>query len=281
VIEAIRTLTAWDASSLEERQQVVAAILQRLEPSTRFLGWERHVLGDEAHTTALFAQGMRRLALLPGYIGELGYDPARHHIPARVEDEWMQQPKWLRHTFPDFLARYLTPLRSVTLAPFLIETTAAPLAMLLRQHPSGRGTIVGKGPTHGELLATIRAQGFRYPTDDEWEYACSGGSRAFFRWGDAWPPIPYASLRRRGLDDWREDTLPNAFGLLIGQDPTALEVCMELDQLRGGDGGGWSQFNCPTLEWLGFATSKRSLESPIDGSSTYALRRVVPLEGVV
>jgi hypothetical protein len=230
---------------------------------------------------AIFTRDMRRLTLLPGYIGELGYNPARHAMPAHLAGEWWEYRNPRDASFDDFLGRVLTPLRRVALAPFLIETTAAPLAPMHPDPGVPEVMQIERPPKHAALLAELMGQGFRYPTVDEWEYACSGGSRALFRWGDIWPPIRRFPVRMREPDDWREDTLPNAFGLAIGLDPQELEFCMEPGELKGGDGGWSSQTNSPDLEWLGFATSTRSLPAEVDNWYDPYLRRVVPLDRVL
>jgi hypothetical protein len=276
-MEALRTLEAWDASSREERQDVVEAILQLLGPVIRFVVWERHALGDQVHDTAVFARNARRYALLPGYVGELGCDPARHHLPERLTADWREygHPDG---SFADYLGRRLTSHRRVALAPFLVETTAAPLAPRKRH---SWGVEVFDAPRQPDLLTKLIGQGYRYPTVDEWEYACSGGSRAFFRWGDTWPSNAWSPIDLRGVDDWRDDTRPNAFGLLIGQDSQALEFCMEPGEYRGGDGVAASQVDSSYLAWLGFATSYRpQLKHPDAWYDPY-LRRVVPLDGLL
>src|SRR5262249_55619023 len=154
-IEAIQTLEAWDASSLEEQMQIIAVIAGKLEPALRLLGWERHVLGDQAHTIALFAHGTRRLALLPGYVGDLGDDPARHQVPDHVEDAWRQHRDPRHATFADCLSFWHTPLRQVRLAPFLIETTAALVARRVPGPNNGWAMKVQHPPKHAVLLAEL------------------------------------------------------------------------------------------------------------------------------
>ena len=36
----------------------------------------------------------------------------------------------------------------------------------------------------------ISRWGFRFPTSNEWEYACAAGSRSLFRWGNDTPNFP-------------------------------------------------------------------------------------------
>ncbi len=86
----------------------------------------------------------------------------------------------------------MTPLRHVTIQPFLLEVLATPLAPSPifdeTVGPSGGWTRTITPISYDETLLRISKQGFRFPTSDEWEYACAAGSRALFRWGNMTPP---------------------------------------------------------------------------------------------
>src|SRR5262249_32676192 len=81
---------------------------------------------------------------------------------------------------------------------------------------------------------------YRFPTPDEWEYACAAGARTLWRWGDVCPPIPLHTriMRTRAIPlQWDLHLRPNAFGLRIGDDSYCIEFTTEPGVLCGGDGG--------------------------------------------
>lgn len=176
-----------------------------------------------------------KYALLPGYEGKLGVDTGQL---GRVENVLglpaFDSSVQAQRTGP-IPARDLTPERQVVLRPFLVGTNAQPLTVKERQPD---GTLRMTGPVwRAQVLDRLKEQGSRFPTNDEWEYACSGGARTLFRWGDEWPSIDWTPAERRGDVEWRDDLQPNAFGVEIAQNPWHLEYCAEPNILRGGDGG--------------------------------------------
>ncbi len=140
----------------------------------------------------------------------------------------------------DYIQEFLTPLRRVRIAPFLLEV-AATFAGIRHLEPGdpnfdpsmadqmlpgiGGGMRFVEGRriqyrrdrdgtlrvweerriTHAEILAAMAPGGFRLSASDEWEYACGAGSRTLFRWGDHSP----AEFYHTGLSvfsgaEWRE-----------------------------------------------------------------------------
>jgi hypothetical protein len=148
----------------------------------------------------------------------------------------------------------LTPLRSVSLPPFILEVSPTPLEKIVQQ-PDGTRMLLDP-IERSEVVASVAKEGFGLSTSDEWEYACSRGSRTFFRRGNEWPPIRWTPATLRGADARNEDLKGNAFGLVIGQDPWSLEYCAEPGVVRGGDGGAASHSEAGLYaEWLALATS--------------------------
>ncbi|ABW26009.1 formylglycine-generating enzyme family protein [Acaryochloris marina] len=112
---------------------------------------------------------------------------------------------------------------------------------------------------HESLCTELQVDGFRYPTADEWEYACGAGSPNLFRWGNHVPCDRYptsvspdeAAWRRQWIlsggkldypmqgfqADWDYHHRPNAFGLFIAEDPYKSELLADPCFTRGGDGG--------------------------------------------
>lgn len=282
IASVLATLESWDRATTAEKLEVASRLEEFLGSQVRLTGLETHALGDQQHTLAVFARGDLTFALLPGYVGELGYDRARHALPTELASEYAE---FMAETaanaekpIADYVRRALTPLRRVTLPPFLVQMAPTPLERLNQQ---ADGTwLLDDGPRWPDVLSEIAADGFRFPTSDEWEYACSGGTRSFFRWGDMWPPIDWTPEEQRPSDFWQEDLLPNAFGLIIAEDPWRLEFCAEPHIVRGGDGGttcsaGVGRYN----EWLTLATPYCWLfpQRIIDRLRRPLLRRVLDL----
>ena len=118
---------------------------------------------------------------------------------------------------------------------------------------------VAHQPTHESLLAAMHEKGFRYLTSDEWEYACGAGAPTLFRWGDHVPCDRYPTGISPDEDAWRREWVrsdgeleyrsdgfeldwdyyrrPNAFGLIIAENPYNYEIVAEPNTTRGGDGG--------------------------------------------
>ncbi|HZY89206.1 MAG TPA: hypothetical protein VFE78_30565, partial [Gemmataceae bacterium] len=122
------------------------------------------------------------------------------------------------------------------------------------------------------LCAELAEDGFRPPTSDEWEYACSGGARALWRWGDQLgPPL--------GPDGKSPLSRPNAFGLRIAFDSYESELCGPPPVWRGGDGGSSVCGGEGLLAWqivLASAYHEPDQEGP-DGFDSPNVRRAFPL----
>ena len=257
MIDALQDLHLWDALSHDEREDIAQEVALQFHGAAVYQGLQTYAQGDQQHEMATFLLHDIPCTLLPGYHGELGYDPALHDLSYPVSPTEVAEHDERTEPTQVLVDRLLTPTRRVTLPPFLLATAAETL--INREFlPDGHWQYTGVPIRRSETLAHIAEAGFRFPSSDEWEYACSGGARTFFRWGNEWPPLRLCSEEERDSEGWAEDTRPNAFGLVISQDPYDTEYCEEDDILRGGDGGaaihaGLGYFE----EWLGFATSFR------------------------
>lgn len=219
----LQELTLWDALSSEERHSIASEIAQSLPTPWHFVRMETHTLGGVAHEIALFDYYDNDFALIPGSQDvTLGYDPAHPWIPTPELLPDIQSTK--EFIGDDFIAGSMTPLRHVGIAPFLIEVrpTQATWVDELEESDSLEAA---------DIAATYRRDGFRLPTSDEWEYSCAAGTRTLWRWGDT-IPFPESGQTK----DWKEDSKPNAFGLIINSDTYWTEMC-DGGELRAGDGG--------------------------------------------
>jgi hypothetical protein len=139
--------------------------------------------------------------------------------------------------------------------------------------------------THDQIANKVASEGFRLCTSDEWEYACSGGARALFRWGDRFPPIAFegrpcppmprmnpwardrdylaeleAYVRQDPLrDPTRNPSLaPNAFGLQFpawGRHHHYGEICDDPNSLRGYTSPELAESYSVLCDWLPTASS--------------------------
>lgn len=193
--------------------------------------------------------GQRVFVLVPGGDAQLGQDVAA--LPASPNWRTLREalgrphlveavlggdsPRVIPDGFHEWLAGQLTPMRTATLAPILLEVAPQPVVW---EHVLPERDDEEDGPSPlawpGHLEAWLTQRGMRLPTSDEWEHACAAGDRMLFRWGSLWPTdtTPY---------DVRHDTThvassPNRLGLAFDPDPYYPELVGGLE-LRGGDGG--------------------------------------------
>ncbi len=208
-------LSIWDQLNAKEAEVIAQTLAPLLPPPWKFQRIEQHACGDQKRQVAFFTWKRVRFALIPGGKVTLGYDRRKPFMPSQEQREsWSDTQEEYGLKLKDFLKDCLTPLRTAVFEPFLLEVTA-------RQAPP-----------------TEMTDGFRLPTFDEWEYACSGGARTLFRWGNDCPTDCYPIESR-----WKGHRQPNAFGLRIASNPYDSEYCVQQERnkerlvVRGGDGG--------------------------------------------
>lgn len=211
-------------------------------------------------------------ALLPGGKITLGFSGDWAPNAAELES-WndTQEDYGESDTSPaEYIATVTTPFRTVELPPMLMEVEFRdfrwvplakddPVLERVKDNPAvcdgrafsdGRrsltvtrqkdGSLIGfscrqESSSYSQLVSDLADQGFRLPSADEWEYACAGGTRTLFHWGDHvpcdWYPV---DPPQRGWNKHRE---PNGFGLSIARNPYELELLSQPGISRGGDGG--------------------------------------------
>jgi hypothetical protein len=337
------SLESWQRLSSAERETTAKNLAKQLPSGFEFESIHLHELGDRQNHVAFYRLGNSRFSLIPGGTVSIGFDADRLWEPSPEElSSWEDTAEeyGIEKTIREYVVEATLRTREVEFAPFLIETTAGELAWeeiatdepavqrIIREHGSrssqvevchgSTSTRVLRGEdgevraerslarTHVELARQLAGLGFRFPTSDEWEYACGGGTETLFRWGDhalcdryptdvspaeaAWrrqwvlsagklerPPEGFAS-------DWEFHRQPNAFGLFIASDPYKFELVAEIGMTRGGDGGGTicggSGF---FVGWLTLASSyfeehscKHDVTEPVSAGYTIG-RRVLEL----
>ncbi len=250
-LKELLTLSYWKQLTPIEQEETALALAARLPEPFRFTGLETYALGQQCHRVASFTYKEAHFALIPGGPATLGYAPGSFRPTAAHRESWEET---LRRypAYPDLethLTQRLTPLRQVLFKPFLLEVIAIELSHVIIEN--GRRIYRYPGPriSYPQAQERIAQDGFRFPTSDEWEYACAAEARTLWRWGNEISMILVPS--RRNLPEWDLHLRPNAFELLIGDAPAHWEFTAEEGVMRGGDGGTASRAGQGRLvEWL-------------------------------
>lgn len=272
------TLSCWDQLDSSAQEEAAYGIAARLPEPFRFDGLETHEPGQQRHRVAFFTWNEARFALIPGGPATLGYAsgsffPTEAHLQSWEEfrSEWSEIVP--ESTIESYLEHKLTPLRQVTLQPFLLEAEATGGSRWVYEN----GQLAHTKPTYvtySQVKERIAQEGFRFPTSDEWEYACAAGARTLWRWGDNCPMIPIPRSYPKPIE-WDIHLRTNAFGLLIGDNPSDHEFTAEVGVFRGGSSTTLSVMPGRFVEWLTLASSfevKHRVPDP-DRAYWYRIRR--------
>jgi hypothetical protein len=93
-----------------------------------------------------------------------------------------------------------------------------------------------------QLLETLVADGFRFPTEDEFEDFCGGGKSTLYRWEEVFQPESAWQLQmpRRMVRLLGEGWIDQRFGVAFGFDASKSEVVIDSEVLgKGGEIGDW------------------------------------------
>ena len=277
----------WKKLSLKKKTKCAKKLVKVLPKGFKFVHVKEFSLGGISHTTAQYEYKKSLFSLIPGGNVTLGYDK---NNSAKLTKDQLEEWEWTIEQLGlppllEFLPEILTPLRTVDIPPFLIEVDSIPSEAISpgvsdnkKAAFSGKNKASTMEPGSYNYVVENLEKGFRLPSSDEWEYACSGGARTLFRWGDYCPVDCYPV-------DWTDFDLykrPNAFGLMIAINPYLWEFVSDPGLMRGGDGGsaicGGTGF---VSGWLRLASSYLFTHNKIsaDEGIFYAhLRRVVSVD---
>lgn len=281
----------WEGVTAGERHAIARRLEQDLPAGFAFYGIQSYALGERRNHVALFRNGPSLFALIPGGPVTLGYDINRPWVPNPDERESWQgavEDFGFSQSQAEWIELVTQRPREVVLDPFLIETTAhemwwdsiplddpvvreilprgmsettrGEVSTRVRQDPDG-GIRAERylARTHAELAERLAASGFRFPTSDEWEYACGAGAPTLFRWGDHVPcdrAPPDVRPEYVPGPDWDQHRRPTAFGVNMAWDTYRRELVAEVGTTRGGDRGSTLCGGCGYwLGWLILATA--------------------------
>ena len=312
------TIDKWRSMSPNERETYAKRLSRELPRGFNFRTYKSYGFGVaefefEGASFSLVPGGEITL----GYDINRPWEPTPEEL-----ESWQETAEeyGIDRTISEYIADVTLRLRQVCLKSFLIETEASELGWqpvsandpevksiveedfssnctgeqhinayrgdsVLHVWCDRHGKIIAersKSCTHRDLSAQLAGSGFRFPTSDEWEYACGGGAPTLFRWGDRVPCDRYPT--DISPFDWDWHLQPNCFGIYIASDPYKNELVAEPEITRGGNSGcmicgGVGFF----MGWLALATAyfepcfcQRNPEEAIEPGYTIC-RRVLPL----
>ena len=288
------SLDYWERMSAGEREAVAEQLVLDLPAGFTFESVRTFRLGVRQHEIALFKFAGSEFALIPAGTVSIGFDAGRWKPTAEEIESWQgtAEEYGIEKSIHEYVVEATLRRREIELAPFLFETVPRELGwetisvddsevqQVIHEYGGNSQVVASHGDTstrvrksddglvvaerslarrHAALAQELQSSGFRFPTSDEWEYACGCGEPTLFRWGDNVPCDRYptdmspqeAAWRRQwvlsggGLErpadgfhsDWEFHRMPNAFGVLIASDPYKCERVAEIGTTRGGDGG--------------------------------------------
>ncbi|SEW53731.1 SUMF1/EgtB/PvdO family nonheme iron enzyme [Chitinophaga arvensicola] len=267
----------WNALSEKEATAILTFLTETQLPEFSIRSFERFSKFNQHTFTVVLDYKGSEFVFVPGDTVTLGLN----EYPMTSANK--EQLAALNGTTPtetdEWLQARLSPLRTVTIAPMIVERYAQETGYLPVSPDDGRlvsdkyfkqalndllnssrekyaytvnnsfrlnkdgqdiTAFLYQPATYDELVADVANNGFRLPTEDEWEYLCGGGSRTIFPWGNEIDPTK--KYRHFAADHHPDepfflDTF-NHFGIVIANNPYHYEITMDSEWfLKAGDGG--------------------------------------------
>ena len=268
------TLAQWDTIFSAQRESIARTLSKQLPEGFMFVGLHPHRCGEAEREVAMYSLGGSRFAFVPGGTFTLGFDVGDWQPNSEEVESYLTAAadSGIEASIHEYVGTVTLRPRSVVVPGLLVEVEPRELGWnaislddpevreMMREYgsratvessrgststrirPGSDGIMIAERAytrTHGDFAAELKADGFRFPTSDEWEYLCGAGESTLFRWGNHMP-------RDRQRDEPDSDRVmaecfpherPNAFGLMIASNSYHSEMVAELGRTRGGDGG--------------------------------------------
>jgi hypothetical protein len=272
----------WENLSDNNRHSVAQELTNKLPAPFQFIEIGLYEMGSQRHHVALYDYKGSQFALIMGGMAVLGFDPDNFHPTPEQLESWKEtcEEYNLTCSLNEYIADQTTSVRKIKISPFLLEVAANEVG-IESTSTNEKGEIVAytvRGKSHRQITEQIAKENFRFPTSDEWEYACQAGMRTLFRWGNDCPANCHPGDKRS--EDFFNQK-PNAFGLKIAQDPYKWEFVSDPAIMRGGDGGGTMCGGAGFfVSWLTLASSyidKHAIISEDESRHGVHLRRAISL----
>jgi uracil-DNA glycosylase len=193
-------LPVWRGLTVDEALEVARAITPVLPDGFRPDGAEPGPEGPRVR----FLRGDTPFVLVPGATVDLGWKGVKARLSTPRRRRFEQE---VGATPEAFLGARATPVRTVTLGPFLAAVRTAPPTDWIGAIPAGPDPVSATD-------AALRVLGLCLPSPDQWEYLLSAGERTWFPWGMEWPtdldgapeaPFGVVHAPRAGIAEWTSD----------------------------------------------------------------------------
>lgn len=214
----------WATTDQGERKRRMQKLAENLPDGFARRGMQTFERWGRQTETGVFVYEERNFVFVPGARTTLGWNGTRLHPELRAE--LLEALEEYEIDDPErFLRGILTPEREAEIGPMLVE--CEPRQMSVSE------------------IEREKANGFRLPSENEWEYLFAAGSRSLFPWGERFD----YSLKLRHFEEGNSAAgpydleRPNAFGIRFAGDPYVCELTSDVSAAgpllrgKGGDGG--------------------------------------------
>lgn len=240
----------WVGTGSEEKEKKMQELLAGLPEGFGFEGLRTFERWGRVLETGVFVYGGREFVFVPGDVAQLGWEGGDKKLDPRLRAELLEGlEEYEIEDVEAFLENVTSPARKVAVGPLLVEAD---------KHEAGgeKEGIQAFRFAEEEFEDWMRkwaTDGFRLPTENEWEYLHRCGGTTFFPWGDVFDytmKLQYfeesaESFAKPGESSEERARRPydlkrrNGFGLFFPGDPYTYELTLDGSKLRGkgGDGG--------------------------------------------